>query len=281
MATQVHALAALKQAGIAHRADIYVVAVVFEERAGLGSRFLAKTLPCDYVVLGEATQNGLMRGHRGRIEIVVEFTGRSVHPSMSQLGINPHFSAARFLSSLRDLPMVQDSFLGSATVAPTLYNSDQVSANVVPGRIELHLDWRHVPSEDTDGILERLQPLLDDSLVDGCQGALRLPQVQGTTWTGQEHTWPLLTPGFILPADDPLLATARSTLEQLYGHSVPVGHWSFATDGGHLTQAGASCIGFAPGDASHVHTVREHIFIEDMVDGLAGNMALALALGDL
>jgi len=137
MATQVHALASLKQAGIPCRADVYVVAVVFEERAGLGSRFLAKTLPCDYAVIGEATGNRLMRGHRGRTEIVVEFSGRSVHASMPALGVNPHFSAARFLTGMRELPMVRDDFLGPATVAPTLYRSDQVSANVVPGRVEL------------------------------------------------------------------------------------------------------------------------------------------------
>ena len=281
MATQVHALAALKQAGISFRADVYVVAVVFEERAGLGSRFLAKTLPCDYAVIGEATGNRLMRGHRGRTEIIVEFTGRSVHASMPTLGVNPHFSAARFLTGMGDLPMVHDDFLGPATVAPTLYLSDQMSANVVPGRVELHLDWRHVPSEDPATILERLQPLLDDSLTGGCQGGLRLPQVQAVTWTGQEHTWPLISPGFTVAADDPLVTTAKSALEQLYGHDVPVGHWRFATDGGHLTQAGVSCIGFAPGDETLVHTVREHIVIDDMIEGMAGNMALALALGEL
>ena len=107
-ATQVHAMAALKAAGLPHRADIYVVAVVFEELGGLGTRRLAETLPCDYAVIGEATGNRLMRGHRGRTEVVVRFRGRSVHASMPALGINPHYSAACFLTGVRDMPMIED-----------------------------------------------------------------------------------------------------------------------------------------------------------------------------
>lgn len=280
-ATQVHAMGALKAAGLPRRADIYVVAVVFEEVGGLGTRHLAKTLACNYAVIGEATGNRLMRGHRGRTEVVVHFHGRSVHASMPALGINPHYSAARFLTALREVPMVEDPSLGWASVAPTLYLTDQTSANVVPSLVELHLDWRQVPGEDPESILARLQPLLEASLTDSCHGDLRMPEQTFTTWTGQQHTWPFSFPAFILPATHPLVTTAQAALEESYGRQVPVGHWRFATDGGHLMQAGVPCIGFAPGDEALVHTVEEHISIDEMVEGMTGYMALALALGEL
>jgi putative selenium metabolism hydrolase len=281
MAAQIHALAALKAAGVPHQADIYVVAVVFEEMGGLGSRHLAQTLPCDYAVIGEATANELMRGHRGRREIVARFLGRAVHASMPSLGVNPHYSAAQFLTAIRDMPMAQDTFLGSATVAPTLYHTDQVSANVVPSKIALHLDWREVPSETPEGILDRLRQLMDQSLVDGCEGKLSLRELTSTTWTGLERTWPLESPAFLEPADGPLVTAARAALEGQFARAIQVGSWRFATDGGHLAKAGVRCIGFAPGDATLVHTVGEHIVIDEMVLGMAGNMALALALGQL
>jgi len=280
-ATQVHAMAALKAAGLPHRADIYVVAVVFEELGGLGTRRLAETLPCDYAVIGEATGNRLMRGHRGRTEVVVRFRGRSVHASMPALGINPHYSAACFLTGVRDMPMIEDPFLGPATVAPTLYLTDQTSPNVVPGLVELRLDWRQVPGEDSESIIGRLQPLLEASLSSGCRGDLNVPEGTFTTWTGQQHTCPIVFPSFVLPAEHPLVTAAQAALEGLFGRQAPVGHWRFATDGGALMQAGVPCIGFAPGDEVLVHTAQEHISIDEMVEGMAGYMALALALGEL
>ena len=281
MATQIHALGALKAAGIRHRADVYVVAVVFEERGGLGTRHLARTLPCDYAVIGEATGNRLMRGHRGRTEIMVQFRGRSVHASMPSLGVNPHYSAAQFLTELRELPMAEDASLGPATVAPTLYCTDQASANVVPGQVDLCLDWRTVPAEDLPTILKQLELLLAKSLADGCRAQLSLPEARGITWTGHEHTWPLTFPSFAVAADDPLVRVSKTTLEALYERDVPVGFWHFATDGGRLTEVGVTCIGFAPGDETLVHTVEERIGIAEMVEGLAGNMALALAISEL
>lgn len=281
MAVQVHALGALKAAGLRPPGDVYVVAVVFEELGGLGTRHLVQTLPCDYGIVGEATGNQLMRGHRGRTELVVRFQGRSVHASMPSLGVNPHYSAAHFLERLRSMPMLEDAVLGPATVAPTTYRTDQASANVVPSRVELHLDWRQIPGEDPANITSRLQPLLDASLTEGCSGSIDVPEMGGTTWTGREGTWPLVFPPFALSADDPLVTAARNALEAQFGRTVSVGHWRFATDGGHLVQAGTPCIGFAPGDQRLVHTSQEHIAIDEMVEGLAGNMALALALGAL
>ena len=280
MAVQVHALGALKAAGLRPRGDVFVVAVVFEELGGLGTRHLVETLPCDYGVIGEATGNQLMRGHRGRTELIARFQGRSIHASMPSLGVNPHYSAARFLERLRELQMLEDPVLGPATVAPTLYRTDQASANVVPSRAELHLDWRQVPGEDPAGIIRRLQPLLEASLTDGCSGSLSVPEMSGTTWTGREGTWPLVFPPFALNADDPLVTAARSALETQFGRQVTVDHWRFATDGGHLVQAGTPCIGFAPGDQTLVHTAQEHISIAEMTEGMAGNIALALALGE-
>jgi len=281
LACQVHALGALKAAGVEHKADLYIAAVVWEERGGLGTRHLAQKLPTDYAVIGEATRNQLMLGHRGRTELVLRFRGRSAHAGMPHLAINPHYSVARFLTALRDLPMVEDTALGSATVSPTLTHTDQFSANVIPGEIALTLDWRNVPGDESPSIVDRVRQLLDDTLEEGCEADISLPEARGMTWTGLERTWPLTFPALALGADDPLTLAARSALETLFKRDISLGHWRFATDGGRLAMTGVPCIGFAPGDERLVHTVREHIRIDDMVQGMAGNMALALSLGDL
>ena len=73
LACQVHAVAALKRLGRPLPNDCYVSAVVQEEVGGLGARELVKTVQTDYCILGEPTANRIMRGHRGRVEVVGNF----------------------------------------------------------------------------------------------------------------------------------------------------------------------------------------------------------------
>lgn len=281
MAAQIVALAALQVAGIPHRADWYVACVVNEELGGLGTRHLTRTLPCDYAVIGEASGNQLVRGHRGRAAVVARFRGRSVHASMPEKGINPHYSAARFLTGLRDLPMTHDPDLGPSSVTPTLYRTDQASANVVPGEVVVHLDWRLVRGEDEEAILGKLSPLLEASLVDGCQGEVHIPEETLATYTGFRETRPLVSYPMVTSEDHPLVWTARHALEGVLGRPMPPRFWRFTSDGSHLNRAGTTCIGFGPGDETLVHTVEERISTDQLVEAMAGYMALALTLGDL
>ena len=281
MAAQLVALAALKAAGIPHRADCYVTCVVNEEQGGLGTRYLTRTLPCDYAVIGEPSGNQLVRGHRGRAAVVARFRGRSVHASMPERGINPHYSAARFITGLRDLPMARDPDLGPSSVTPTLYLTDQTSFNVVPGEVVVHLDWRFVPGEDEEAILGKLRPLLAASLVDGCQGDVHIPEETLTTYTGFAETRALISYLMVTREDHPLVQAARRALEGVLERPMPPRFWRFTTDGGHLSRAGTVCIGFGPGDETVVHTVEERISTDQLAEAVAGYMALALALGDL
>ena len=74
-----------------------------------------------------------------------------------------------------------------------------------------------------------------------------------------------------------MLRSAHAALEQAFGHPVPVGRWTFATDGGHLFAAGIPCIGFGPGDERLAHTNREHVALADLTTAAVGNAALAVA----
>ncbi|NLE75745.1 MAG: M20/M25/M40 family metallo-hydrolase [Chloroflexi bacterium] len=280
MAAQVQAIAALKAAGLPHRADCYVVCVVNEERGGLGTRYLTQTLPCDYGVIGEASACQLVRGHRGRAAVEVHFRGRSVHASAPERGINPHYSAARFMLALRDLPMAQWPDLGPATVTPTLYFTDQTSFNVVPSEVVVHLDWRSGPGQDEEAILSQLRPLLAPSLVDGCQGEVNIPATTLTTYRGYEETRPLIAYPVLLEPDDPFLRRAQGALEATLGRPMPPRFWKFTTDGGHLMRAGTPCVGFGPGDETVVHTVHERIAVDQLVEAMAGYLALAQAFGE-
>ena len=279
LALQIYAPALLRRAGLALPGDCYVTAVVFEETGGLGTRILAGELQADMAVVGEATSNQIARGHRGRLEILVRIKGRSVHASVPERGANPHYSMARFLSKLKTMEMTPSADFGSSSVAPTLYHTDQCSANVVPGEAILYLDWRNVPEETPEEVIGSLQKMLDDSLEDGCEGHVALNVSHFRAYTGYEEDLPREFPGFVLAADHPLIAKAQNTLETRFGHEVAVIKWRFATDGAYLVNAGIPTIGFAPASDLYPHTTGDRIALEAMVKGLVGYMALALELG--
>jgi acetylornithine deacetylase/succinyl-diaminopimelate desuccinylase-like protein len=124
-----------------------------------------------------------------------------------------------------------------------------------------------------------LQELLTQNLQPGCQGFIVIPDQTFETYTGHMFTAPAVFPSFALPADHPLVTAARHLLSQALEREVSVTTWQFATDGGHLMEAGVPTIGFAPGDENLAHTTHEHILIEQLLSGCLGNAVLAQELG--
>lgn len=280
-ASQVYGPALLKAAGLSPEGDVYVVGAVQEEVGGLGSIELARTVRTDSAVIGEATNNELRRGHRGRIELIVRIEGRSCHASMPERGINPHYSLAAFLSSLEGVQLAENSFLGRETFAPTLLCTDQTSSNVVPGEVRLHIDWRTVPEREPEAIRQELQCLLDGALMHGATGKVDVKEEHLRTYTGAERDVPAAFPSFVLQEDSPVLRASAAALEEAFGRPVAIKRWEFATDGGHLSKAGIPCVGFGPGDETLAHTNQERVPIEQLREAALGNAALALRLTSL
>jgi succinyl-diaminopimelate desuccinylase len=254
--------------------DVHVTAVVQEEVGGLGARYLAKTLNTPLVVVGEATGNELRRGHRGRTELVLHVQGKSVHASIPDRGVNPIEVLAIFVSALNKMEMNSHEELGRASVAPTLLRTDQVSPNVVPGELWLTLDWRNVPGETSESIEQMLQRLADRSLIKGARADVGLPLFDMTSYTGFEMTYNSHHPSFILEEKHPALVAAKDAMGTMIDPST-TGVWKFATDAGHFAERGMDVIGFAPGEEDLAHTVNESIRIDDLKDGMRGNLALA------
>ena len=278
-ACQVHAGGLLRAAGLRPPGDLYVVGAVLEECGGLGSKHLARTVRADCAVVGEPSANTLRRGHRGRVGILAEVRGRAAHASVGHRAINPHYALAAFLCRLRDVPMREQEPFGASSVAPTLYGTDSTSSNVIPSTAQVYLDWRNVPAESPQEALAALRPLLEEALPPGATGDVRIDVYDLITYTGIRDAFPSLFPSFLLEEDDPLLLAARRTLEDVLGRPFPPGIWGFATDGGHLMAAGIPTIGFGPGDEAQAHVADERIEIAQLVEALAANAALVLALG--
>ncbi len=278
LACQVYGGALLLADGLRPAGDVYVAGVVYEECGGIGTRHLARTLPTDSAVIGEPSSNTLRRGHRGRLGIIVEVRGRAAHASVPDRAVNPHHVMAAFLLRMRDLPMRQQEPFGASSCAPTLYSTDNTSSNVIPSTARLFVDWRNVPAESPEEAVATLQSVLDECLIAGSTGIVRLDMEYLHTYTGLEETVPSVAEAFVLEEDNPVVATARAALESLLGRPFPPDIWRFATDGGRLMAQNIPVVGFGPGDETQAHVADEHIAIAEMVEAVAANAALARAL---
>jgi succinyl-diaminopimelate desuccinylase len=282
MAAQLALVPALRAAGLKPKGDVYVVAVVLEEVGGYGSRHLAQTMPTDIAVIGEATNNELRRGHRGRVFVEVSFTGFSTHASAPERGRNPHYAAARFLLKIEHLGMAPDPTFGSSTMAPTWYETDQTSGNVTPGTVTVFLDWRNVPGESESDVLGRIEPIAHEAAreVEDITASVSVVGRKVETYTGLSDTMPSTLP-FETAEDDPALVRARAALESAFNRDIPVGTWTFATDGGHLHQHGVTTLGFGPSEERFAHTIHDQVSLKQLHEALVGNAVLAIALSAL
>ncbi|NIN69223.1 MAG: M20/M25/M40 family metallo-hydrolase [Anaerolineae bacterium] len=281
LAAMIYAGGVMAGEGIRPPGDLYVAGVVQEEVGGLGTQKLVQTVRPDLAVVGEATSNQLARGHRGRIELVVKARGKSVHASVPRQGVNPHAVLVRFIRRLESIPMRDDDTFGASTVAPTLYQTDQRSSNVVPGEARVHLDWRNVPGEAPSDVMGQLGPLLQECVaeVQGSQGELSVHTRDLRTYTGRTESFPAVFASYGLDSSHPLVQKGQQVLTDALSRPVEVMIWDFATDGGHLVQAGVPTIGFGPAEADKLHTVGESVPLDMLAEGLLGYVALALELG--
>lgn len=275
LACQIHLAPLLRAAGLAPAGDVYITAVVMEEIGGLGAQHLVTHLRADSAVVGEPSACTLRRGHRGRTGIEVTVTGRAGHASAPDQAINPHPAAAAFLVALRDLSLPSHPEFGPATLVPTIYRSDNDSVNVIPESVRIHLDWRTIPGEDAETMVRSLQGLLDAALTPGSRGKVAVVEEDMTSYSGLRMALPAIFRPYALAPDHWAVRAAERALG-----GAPAGFWRFATDGGHLHDAGIPPVGYGPGLEADCHIANERISIAQMQEALAGNARLALALTD-
>jgi acetylornithine deacetylase/succinyl-diaminopimelate desuccinylase-like protein len=127
-----------------------------------------------------------------------------------------------------------------------------------------------------EDILAKLTSVLEQSLEPGCEGRIEVDLKELVTYTGFQMTYADTFRSFTTDLDNPWLVEAQSVLGSVLGREIEVGTWRFATDGGHFAAAGATVIGFGPGDDSVVHTVKERLPLDQLLESVVGYAALCL-----
>jgi succinyl-diaminopimelate desuccinylase len=270
LAAQIMAPVLLRQSGKKLARDVFVVSTVIEETGGLGMRYLLaqKEFSASCAVIGEPSGNEIRLGHRGRMAVSVRCFGRSAHASAPERAINPHYLAARFLLALeKHLPELATHLqLGQSSIAPTLYQSNSVSPNVIPDYADILLDWRTTSETMRDGV-GWIEKIIKEA---GVNARAEVPHVTQRAWTGyEEKDWPVYYTSFLTPQENEEVQKFAAAFRAVTERESQFGIWRFATDGRLTAQAGITTFGFGPGEEAQAHIVDESISVAQLVEAAA------------
>ena len=252
--------------------DVIVAHTVLEERGGLGMKYLLESgsVAPGVVVIGEATHGDVCIGHRGRAEVEVSVTGLAGHASVPGRAHNALDLVGDVLAGIRDLAENQpsDPLLGASSLIATMIDVLPESRNVIPDSAVVTIDWRILPGSDDESLMSLVREAVSSRIPevpDGLSLDVRMATERQRTYTGLVEERSLLTPGFMMDANDPMILAAAEAVGRRQGDgAATIRPWQFATDGGWSRGVhGIPTVGFAPGEERFAHTNRERINVEE------------------
>jgi acetylornithine deacetylase/succinyl-diaminopimelate desuccinylase-like protein len=174
------------------------------------------------------------------------------------------------LAGIRDLAEDQpsDPILGASSLIATMVDVLPESRNVIPDSAVVTIDWRILPGSDDEMLENRVREAISARIPEtpeGLKWEVRMAIERQRTYTGLVEDRNLLTPGFLMSADDPMILAAAEAVGTRQGQGPAVIRpWKFATDGGWSCGVhGIPTVGFAPGEERFAHTNRERMDVEE------------------
>ncbi len=269
VAVQVYgAFIAKKIWGSSLPATIYVTGSIMEEDCdGLALEHAIRESiahPIHAVIIGEATNCRIYRGHRGRIECYVETQGTSAHASAPQRGDNAVYKMGDIIIEVEDHDnrLAIDPFLGKGTIALTKIECETDSLNCVPYLCRIYLDRRLTAGEDRTLALEQIEQMASYK---AANAQVQVLQYEATTWKNKTLRSEKYFPTWTLEEDHPLVRAAVSAYSTMFDKAPEIGKWDFSTNGiATMGRLGIPTIGFGPGDEQYAHVTDERLPLEQL-----------------
>lgn len=260
----------LKEIGIDKDLTVYFVGSVMEEDCdGLCWKYIIEEdkLRPDFVISTEPTALNIYRGHRGRMEINVEFRGVSSHGSAPERGKNAVYMGSRFCLEVEKLNerLRVDEFLGKGSVTVSEFISGSPSLCAVADYAKVHLDRRLTWGETEESAVKEIE-----DLVNGNKARVFVLDYLEKAYTGLEYGMKKYYPTWKLPEEHIAVQTGADAFEKLFNKEPKIDKWTFSTNG--VTINGIykiPTIGFGPGNEKLAHAPNEKVKIQDIVDASA------------
>ena len=261
----VYALGILKELGLARDWTCYYFGNMEEWCDGIAPHALVEVegIRPDFVVIGEPTDMQVYRGHRGRVELECVTKGKSCHASMPHLGDNAIYKMNRFIQSLErhNAEIPSDPFLGKGTVVVSIIECKSPSINAVPDECTIYIDRRLTFGETKESAVAAMRALPGAEHVE-----IREMFYDTPSYTGFRFPVDKYYPAWAIQEEHPLVRAAARTTGFLWGKPAAIGRWNFSTNGIYWAgKANIPCIGFAPSNEVHAHTVEDQVPLDDVV----------------
>lgn len=266
----------LKEMGFDRDVTFYVVSSVMEEDCdGLCWKYLVEEekLKPDFVISTEPTNLNIYRGHRGRMEIGVDFRGLSCHGSAPERGKNAVYMAAKFALEVERLNerLMHDDFLGKGTVTISEFKSGSPSLCAVADFVHIHLDRRLTWGETKESAVKEVEEAIKAvGLKLGDEAKVEVLHYEEVAYTGLKYGMEKYFPTWKIPEGEHVVQTGVKTFKELFDKDPKIDKWTFSTNG--VTINGyykIPMIGFGPGNEVHAHAPNEKVPVEDLVKASA------------
>ncbi|MCY3778711.1 MAG: M20 family metallopeptidase [Chloroflexi bacterium] len=235
---------------------LILVAAAEEETGGqLGTKWLANDghlPPCDFIIVGEQTGNKVATAHKGVLRATIQTTGKSVHATNPDRGINAIVAMSKIISALsayhRDLSRLIHPVVGVPTCNVGVIAGGS-TANAVPDTCIIRLDRRMIPGEEPEAVVAELRAVLDSVDLNGA--TVNMGDIVYSRWYESG-----LSTGYAKTFMD-------CVREELNDQPGPIGYLP-GSDAKHLMDlAQGDMIIFGPGSYEVAHAADEHVRLED------------------
>lgn len=209
----------------AGESDFGLLMLAGEEVGSYGAKTANSIIDgCKFVIVGEPTENKLIKASKGNILFSVKITGRSCHSGYPELGDNAIDRARIFLNKLNELNFSEDSILGQTTfnIGGVVSNN---AHNVVSDSVEMKIFVR-TTFQTHNVVTEKIKSISDENT--------RIEEIYG---------------------DPPI--------EFKFIEGFNSGVVSYGSDAPELRNLGTPLL-YGPGSIYNAHTMNEHIIIEDL-----------------
>ncbi|MDX1620166.1 MAG: acetylornithine deacetylase [Nitriliruptorales bacterium] len=254
--------AVLAQLDVLTGADLtrpVILALSYDEELGtLGAPSLVAELLATQprpaaVVVGEPTGLQVVNAHKGVRAFTTTVHGLDAHSSQPQRGANAIAALARIATAIDDLATRHREAAADPDFEPpyTTFNLATIQGgqaiNIIPRRAEMTWEYRPVPADDSDAILQQVQERAEDDVLP----RLREHHPGAAIEFATDAVVPTLA-----PEDD---GVAEALVRELMDIQAPAETVAFGTDGGHFQAAGLSTVVFGPGSIDQAHQPDEYI----------------------
>ncbi len=217
---------------------------------GAAHLFAANALRPRRMVIGEPTKLRPARAGKGYCLAGVTVHGKEAHSAHPQQGVSAIYHAARLIAAIEELarqkttqthPFFDPGFttINVGTIA------GGTAKNIVPGRCVFQLEWRPIPGEPAESVLESVAQIVG--------------RMHREDPTFHAEIQPLRQqPGFETPADAPLVRRVES-LTGRPATSIP-----FGSEASIFAPAAEEVIVFGPGDMRTAHSSREYVPLAEL-----------------